>query len=189
MQVYDEHFSNKRIAVVGNALSLFDKEYGKLIDSYDIVCRFNLGISVDSPHTHGTKTDWCIFNNADFAVKNNLFDILPNIRYLQVYYKENIVEELPELPITTVSNKIITDLNNKTNNNYISTGSVFLYILSKITPLEVGIFGYDFKQTYTWYNKNYKQAKQRKNEKHDWSFEKQFMLNTLDKNTNFKWIQ
>jgi hypothetical protein len=39
----NELLLGKRIAVVGNALSLFDQSYGKDIDSHDVVVRINMG--------------------------------------------------------------------------------------------------------------------------------------------------
>lgn len=47
-------FTNKTVALVGSAPSL--KEYGELIDSFDIVVRFNLGYPT-IPEKLGTKTD------------------------------------------------------------------------------------------------------------------------------------
>jgi len=45
----------KRVAIVGNARSLFDKAYGEEIDSYDIVIRINRG-PIMSPKISGTRT-------------------------------------------------------------------------------------------------------------------------------------
>jgi len=46
----------KRIAIVGNAKSLFDKNYGAEIDGHDVVIRFNKGF-ITKPESQGTKTD------------------------------------------------------------------------------------------------------------------------------------
>lgn len=46
----------KRIAIVGNAKSLFDKNYGAEIDDHDVVIRFNKGF-ITKPESQGTKTD------------------------------------------------------------------------------------------------------------------------------------
>ena len=47
----------KRVAVVGNATSLADGDFGALIDGHDIVLRFNL-MPIVSARSHGLKTDW-----------------------------------------------------------------------------------------------------------------------------------
>lgn len=51
-----EFIKDKRVAVVGNASSIFDKQNGALIDSYDIIIRFNYGF-IKNIESQGTKTD------------------------------------------------------------------------------------------------------------------------------------
>ena len=52
-------FYQKSVALVGNSESLLTKEYGNLIDSYDVVCRINRGIEniINNPISSGTKID------------------------------------------------------------------------------------------------------------------------------------
>ena len=52
-------FYQKSVALVGNSESLLTKEYGNLIDSYDVVCRINRGIEnvINNPISNGTKID------------------------------------------------------------------------------------------------------------------------------------
>lgn len=45
----------KRVAIVGNAKSIFDKKNGKLIDKHDFIVRFNNGFII-KPESQGTKT-------------------------------------------------------------------------------------------------------------------------------------
>src|SRR6056300_1089817 len=54
-------FQNKTIAVVGNAKSLFNSNYGNVIDTHNVVCRINRGFEVHSPESHGTKLDILCF--------------------------------------------------------------------------------------------------------------------------------
>lgn len=49
--------SGKRVAIVGNALSLGDKTYGADIDAHDLVVRFN-GVKLPREVSHGRQTDW-----------------------------------------------------------------------------------------------------------------------------------
>lgn len=51
-----EFIKDKRVAIVGNSENLFNSEYGELIDSFDIVIRFNYGFIVQ-PISQGTRTD------------------------------------------------------------------------------------------------------------------------------------
>lgn len=59
------HLNRKKIAIVANSSELLNYEYGELIDSHDIVIRFN-GFVISKKHT-GSKTDLhCIFREATF---------------------------------------------------------------------------------------------------------------------------
>lgn len=55
-QIYQE-LAGKRVALVGNAQSLADRDYGAMIDSADIVIRCNRGVIVNT-RSHGSRTDW-----------------------------------------------------------------------------------------------------------------------------------
>lgn len=49
----------KRVAIVGNAASIFDKQLGDDINNHDFVIRFNRGY-ISRPECQGTKTDLLI---------------------------------------------------------------------------------------------------------------------------------
>jgi hypothetical protein len=57
-----QYCEGKRVLLVGNAASLFNHEYGDLIDSYDVVVRFGKGIPFNRYKKHlGSKTDVWFF--------------------------------------------------------------------------------------------------------------------------------
>ena len=49
----------KRVAIVGNAKSIFDLNYGKEIDDHDFIIRFNRGF-IEKPESQGTNTTFLI---------------------------------------------------------------------------------------------------------------------------------
>lgn len=51
-----EYIKGKSVAIVGNAKSIFSREYGEQIDSHDIVIRFNKGFIYDKKN-QGARTD------------------------------------------------------------------------------------------------------------------------------------
>lgn len=75
----EELMVGKRIAVVGNALSLFDKSYGEEIDTHDIVIRFNKAAPLYHTHdvskTHGSKTHVWAFWTVGAFIKTTLNEI------------------------------------------------------------------------------------------------------------------
>jgi hypothetical protein len=59
-----QYCEGKRVLLVGNAASLFNHEYGELIDSYDVVVRFGKGIPFHRYKKHlGSKTDVWFFGS------------------------------------------------------------------------------------------------------------------------------
>lgn len=59
-----EYCKGKRVLLVGNAASLFNHEYGKIIDEYDVVVRFGKGIPTEDNEKHiGSKTDVWFFGS------------------------------------------------------------------------------------------------------------------------------
>lgn len=54
-------FSNKDVIIVGNSVELMNHNYGKVIDSYDVVVRLGKGFRTEEYiESLGTKTDvWC----------------------------------------------------------------------------------------------------------------------------------
>jgi len=164
-------FRNKTVSVVGNASSLFDSEYGDLIDSSDIVCRFNLGPHVNSPLSHGTRTDWCIYNNYRWAEENNLFNIENDWNYIEVNFdiENKIAVKVFPLPVQSkldLLEKLVLDGSDKP-----SIGVYFLHFLTQCKPKQVNIFGFDWKHTHTWYNKGRKRKKDERKKGHNWDKE------------------
>lgn len=65
-----KYLEGKKIAIVANSAELLNYNYGELIDSHDIVIRFN-GYVDSAPHT-GRKTNiHCIFREAQFNLEKD----------------------------------------------------------------------------------------------------------------------
>jgi hypothetical protein len=67
-----EWFNGKKVAIVGNATSLFEQSYGKDIDSHDVVVRINRAAPIcflknkrEMKKTQGLRTDVWAFSFAD----------------------------------------------------------------------------------------------------------------------------
>lgn len=176
-------FENKSIAVVGNALSLFNKNFGRLIDECEVVCRINLGITISSPESHGVKLDVFVFSKFGFAKGNNLFDH-PNLTTDKFFHmsdrgRDNIIPNVSYYPLemhSTLKEKLKLGKKEKP-----STGLMLLDFLSTSNPKSVSIFGFDWKETPTFYDLD------RIDEPHLYQVEKKYCLEEFCEKNNFKY--
>jgi hypothetical protein len=160
MLVYKDWFKGKSVAVVGNAQSLFDREYGQIIDSHDVVCRINKGFYNIVDLSHGTRTDVLVFSQwatVRRAVKRKSALCIKYFIHTSALGREviiaptelNLESEYTQCPID-----VINDLKTKvllTKKQSVSTGITFLEMLSNCEPKKVSIFGFDWKKTPTFY--------------------------------------
>lgn len=158
-----EVFEGKTVSLVGNARSLFHKDYGSEIDSADVVCRIKRGFFMLKPEdvkSHGKKTDvW--FLNWFKTMKPN-----------RVTNKtcDHIVEILhhPEIDIEWLKNDL--------GHHRPSTGLRILHLISLYNPSKVYVYGYDWKETPSFHDKKLE------DDRHDFNLEKQYCINKFFSN-------
>jgi len=179
-------FDNKTVAVVGNALSLFDKDYGKIIDDHDAVCRINKGVTAIPSDSHGTRLDYTVVSRWNIIdslyskgkTKGSNFVICSRKGFNDL--KKEIPEEVYYYPL-----ELHAELKWKklglTKKQEPSTGLVFLELLSQCNPKSVSIFGFDWKETPTFYDL------ERDKEPHLYDLEKEYCLETFINQYNFEY--
>ena len=182
-------FYDKRIAVVGNARSLYNNTdssggYGSLIDDNDIIVRFNLGINHGNIITHGAKTNWLVYNNDNWATSVNLFDYKEDVNWMQIYVNEGSYVDNSVYIIHQFVYQRLLDIGDFSKDKLPSIGLCFLWFLTYVKPKQVNIFGFDFKETHTFYNFNRKRKKDERKKGHDWNKEKTFFENKIIKLRN-----
>lgn len=169
------HINNSTVAIIGNAKSLFDKRYGPIIDSYNIICRINNGCSIIEPQSQGLNTNFAFFNSA--ARHYNLIHKLnKSIQIFHVSNKnrhknKNIKLSINYVPIE--SNKEIAKLA-KTDKP--SSGLMIIHYMMNFSPKKLSLFGFDFKKTPSYYTNN--------KGPHDFLKEKEYVLNLINNNEN-----
>jgi hypothetical protein len=159
---------NKKVAIVGNAASLFGRHYGNLIDDHDIVIRFNKPAPIvcdyDVSNTHGTKFDvwafWTVgafynrFINTDEATAEfkELFEtkhpmkIQAAVNGHKELTKRYIDDTCPITTFTSLRNRLrIHDT--KTNP---SAGLCIIEWVTSCHTKSVSVFGMDFKASPTF---------------------------------------
>lgn len=135
--------TNKSIAIVGNAESVFSKENGKIIDEFDVVVRFNRGF-ITKPESQGSKTDIlvlaCTLSHEELKQYNAK----------QVIYRKPHFQNGPGLIFKKAFlNDLKRDLGYRASSGYM----VIKYLLTFNVKTPINCFGFDFGETKTFYNR------------------------------------
>jgi hypothetical protein len=171
-------FENKTVALVGNAASLFDKEYGEEIDSHDVVVRMNKAAMLinrfDAENSHGKRTDvwifWSVGEYHKYFDKHR--DVIkihaghqnrdrPMIKLVDFVYPDDLYEKLKE---------VSGPKKNPT------TGFIAIDYILYCNPSMMSVYGFDWKMTPTHTDPN------RKHEAkcpHDYDVEKQYCIDHI----------
>lgn len=171
---------NQNINVVGNSQSLFDHEYGDLIDKNPTI-RFNTLKDLNQKH-QGTRWDYLASSNIKTIDYYN--QTTPKFHtFLFTMYQDWHIKNLEEINfetnLYTLPFNFTKELHTILNNKFPSTGVTVLHFLNNIGHKNITIFGFDWKQTKTYYNR-----KDKRNDPHDYNLEKNYALSLIKKN---KW--
>ena len=163
------------LSIVGNAESIFQKEYGSIIDA-NATIRFNRADIIKN-ECQGSRWDFLASSEINTFEKYNSetpkFHTLiftPTKRELEYKIKKvNFKADKIRLPLEQ-SLWLEKELGAPP-----STGLQILYYLNQINNKNVSIFGFDFKQTKTFYEI-------RNKGNHDYNKERYFVLEMIEQN-------
>ena len=134
------YIKGKRVAIVGNAKSLFDENNGKKIDDHDVIIRFNKGF-ITEPKRQGSRTNIiilaCELSKADIDNYNADFTINRSNGYL------NAVKYV-------ISNNDRRLLKEKIGSQP-SSGFMAIDLCLTAQAKSIDLFGFDFEKTPTFY--------------------------------------
>ncbi len=149
---------NKRVAIVGNAISLLDLNYGNDIDDHDVVFRIN-NTPLFHRHSTGTKIDvWALNDRVQFEKRLHTRAERPLELYLK-HAENKIVLDLAmhnnrqggifwgddkEEQSVEIKQKILRQVGNP------SCGITLIAIIASLNPSAVGIYGFDWKRSPTF---------------------------------------
>lgn len=170
------HCENKSVLIVGNSLSLFGKEYGDLIDSYDVVVR--MGKAFPYPEFKqfmGSKTNCWIFStfrsetyklfkSCRFKVFNlsqiNVYDKAKKDLVLNKCFFQNNFQIYKDYFLMGDINQTLDLMSLVNSKNRVSQGALTIsYFVNKIKSYKnLDIIGFDFFESTISY--------ERKNQKH-----------------------
>lgn len=166
---------NQALNVIGNAESIFSKTNGHIIDSLPTV-RFNRA-GIINEESQGSRWDFLASSEVNTFEKYNSetpkFHTLiftPTKKELEYKIKKAKFKAKRIMLPLFQSQWLENNLNAPP-----STGLQVLYYLSEMNNKQVNIFGFDFKETRTFYET-------RNKGQHDYNKEKIFILDLVDKN-------
>jgi hypothetical protein len=145
-----DYLKGKTISLVGNAQSLLDREYGKDIDSSDVVMRINRGYPIHYT-SQGIKTNVVWMNNR-FVGDKVLPDYLKlNKFFYYVLQGGNSKNEIESCLIKgdLFNWKDVWEDHKPQMKKMPSQGFVIIYLLYKKIDCNLKIFGFDFQKTKT----------------------------------------
>lgn len=142
------YLKNKNICLLGNAKSILNNK--KDIESYDIVCRMNRGISQGKEEYIGKRTDVLFISTTfreDLKASFNATNVVWMTECQKLatdWIKENAYQNPP---------KEWRDLKVITGKNLPSTGLITInFLLKHIAFKSLTIYGFDFFKSGTWYH-------------------------------------
>lgn len=166
LQSISQIFHGKRVALVGNAQSIFDRSDGDAIDGHDIVVRLNRGLVVDS-RSQGSRTDVLCLANA--LSTSEVLQLFGSPQVIWVTPKRELMDpsmigQVPCFPLSDWKrlHKILSGWRP-------SAGLITLYMLqgAAFSPARISLFGFDWKHTKTFYH-----DKNNMRSWHDWDRER-----------------
>lgn len=143
-------FKNKKISIVGNAESIFTQKNGKIIDSADIVCRINKGIFIKNKESQGEKTD--VWAYGDFSLVEKIYNNFNCPTTIHLSENKRSQKSTQSKTKYFYPLKNLNLLKNKLKWNYPSSGLMLLDLIFNCHPLDIVLYGFDWKKTPTWHN-------------------------------------
>ena len=171
---------------MGNAQSLTTHNRGQEIDAHEVVCRINKGPDLCGSNSHGHRTDVLFYSMPEWATSNH--DALQNATMIHtghchnptfMHDQERKLFE-PTLRADYFFPREDFDLLKKQmgyarHKSWPSTGATALHLCLRSSPKKITLYGFDFKQTYTFYHEHKigdPATLQDRKRKHDWELER-----------------
>lgn len=174
-----DYFSGKSVAIIGNAKSLLESNYGKDIDGYDIVIRINRADIVNQ-NAQGSKTSvWATSFSYDFGYKNYDFCIwLTPFFHSDLCYPHQKMFATRNIYLYTYQDYCTL---HQFLGSYPTSGLMLVDFITKYTCFnKLSLYGFDFFKTPNLYeNIDYN----RKHNLHEFNKEEAFVMGLMKKDT------
>jgi hypothetical protein len=148
-----EWFEGKTVALIGNAMSLFEKTYGEEIDSHDVVVRLNkaamLYDRMSAEKSHGRKTNvWIFWNTSEYK---SHFLKYPKVKKMHAGHQARFDANTKHVDFVYPMKPNYEMLRKKAgNHNNPTTGLIAIDWIMFCKPKCLSIYGFDWKETPTF---------------------------------------
>lgn len=144
-----DYFTGKRIALVGNASSVFNSEHN--IDSYDLVFRLNKGLPHEARPALGKRTD---ILGLSLSLSEAELDAFGNLKYIIWFTpKREAISETLQPKLNYFYEVSDWEDLHKHLGHRPSTGCMAINFLVKYTKFKsLTLIGFDFWETPNWYH-------------------------------------
>ena len=133
--------SGKSVAVVGNARSLSNQNYGAKIDACDIIIRMHAA-PLPTPQSHGTKTSWLALG---MPIAQSIIDARAPERVLWMAKKrKRVCQRLATAKGFYLHPKSDWDTLADTLNAPPTTGAMLIDLAARSNASAINLFGFDF---------------------------------------------
>ncbi len=141
-----EFLGGKSIAIVGNATSLLDHQYGALIDEHQIVTRMNMGFPIN-PAAQGTRFDlWC-YSSYRATLRAPAGFVAPPSVWMSPKYRNRTDHGVECYFYPTSHWRKLHDLLGARP----SVGVMTIDLVARSQPRQVTIIGFDFNRSKSFY--------------------------------------
>jgi hypothetical protein len=180
-----EWFEGKTVAVVGNAMSLFDKSYGVEIDSHDVVVRVNKAAMLytrqEVSKSHGTKTHvWVFWNTSEY--KSFFTKIPKHVKKMHAGHQGRIHSNISAVDFVYPDSLYKELKKHAGKHNNPTTGLITLDYIKTCKPKHVDVYGFDWKESPTFTDPDMKREKACP---HDYPKEKEYCMKTFFSREDF----
>jgi hypothetical protein len=144
-------FEGKTVALIGNAMSMFDSEYGSDIDAHDVVVRLNKAAMLinkfDSEKSHGKRTDVWFFWSVREYFKH--FDNTKSVIKVHAGHQQRR-SNLIKLVDYVYPDELYYELKKKAGpRQNPTTGLIAIDYILHSEPKSLSVYGFDWKKTPT----------------------------------------
>ena len=137
-----DEIQGKRVAIVGNASSVFNCEYGSEIDNHDFIIRFNKGF-ITKPKCQGTKTSLLILACALTEKEKDSF----NSKYI-ANRSRSYINSFADFTINSRERAVMKNAIGSQPSSGFMAINICLYFGAK----SIDLYGFDWGNTKTFYN-------------------------------------